>query len=71
MGITDNWVSKDTEIAVQKVLKRITTHRGFRNWLQRHRGTPSLFVAEVQNMTAEAYFPINDINDELLKRIIC
>jgi uncharacterized protein (TIGR02722 family) len=69
MGITDNWVSKDTEIAVQKVLKRITTHRGFRNWLQRHRGTPSLFVAEVQNMTAEAYFPINDINDELLNEL--
>lgn len=69
MGITDNWVSKDTEIAIQKVLKRIGTHRGFKNWLRKHRGTPSLFVAEVQNQTAEAYFPINDLNDELLNEL--
>ncbi len=69
MDITDNWVSKDTEIAIQKVLKRISSHRGFKNWLKRHRGTPSLFVAEVQNLTSEAYFPINDLNDEFLNEL--
>ncbi len=69
MDITDNWVAKDTEIAIAKVLEGIQTHRGFRNWLSRHRGQPSLFVAEVQNTTSEAYFPIEDLNDEFLNEL--
>ncbi len=70
MEITDNWVAKDTEIAIQEVLKGLATHRGYKNWLRRHKsGTPSLFVAEVQNLTAEAYFPISDLNDEFLNEL--
>lgn len=70
MEITDEWVAKDTEIAIKNVLQQLQTHRGFRKWLQRYRGgEPKVFVAEVQNRTANAYFPIDDLNDEFLTEI--
>tara|TARA_B100001971_G_scaffold215182_1_gene259105 strand:- start:49196 stop:49798 length:603 start_codon:yes stop_codon:yes gene_type:complete len=65
MGITDNWVSEDTRQAIEEILKQMDTHKGFKKALRRYRD-PKLFVAEVQNNTSEAYFPIGDMNDELL-----
>jgi len=65
MGITDNWVSADTKKAIEEVLKQMKTHKGFQKALRRYRD-PKLFVAEVQNNTSEAYFPIDDMNDEFL-----
>ena len=66
MEITDKWVGRDTEITVKKILKQISAHRGFQRYLKRHRGQPKLFISEVQNRTSNAYFPIEDFNDEML-----
>ncbi|MEX0799224.1 MAG: hypothetical protein WEB87_01995 [Bacteriovoracaceae bacterium] len=66
MKITDNWVSEDTRQAVKEVLKQMASHPGFKREIKRYRGQPKVFVAEVQNNTSEAYFPIGDMNDELL-----
>ena len=66
MEITDQWVAKDTELTVQDILKQIQKHRGFQNYLAKLGREPKLFIGEVQNLTSEAYFPVGDINDELL-----
>lgn len=70
MEITDNWLQRDTENAIKAVMKKIETHRGFKRWMRKYRGgSPKLFIAEVQNRTAEAYFPIDDMNDEFLNSL--
>ncbi|MBL7666209.1 MAG: hypothetical protein JNM93_13820 [Bacteriovoracaceae bacterium] len=69
LEITDNWMAKDTSLAIEDVLKKMQEHRGFQNWLKSHKGSPTLFVAEVQNQTSEAYFPIDDMNDEFLNEL--
>ena len=69
MEITDKWVAGDTERAVADVIKRLQSHKGFKRYLGRLGRTPRVFVGEVQNMTSDAYFPINDINDEFLNEI--
>lgn len=66
MEITDKWVARDTEIAIRDVLKQIDKHKGYKKYLRRLGKTPKVFISEVQNMTSEAYFPIDDMNDELL-----
>ncbi|GHU27278.1 hypothetical protein FACS1894152_3680 [Bacilli bacterium] len=64
--ITDKWIAKDTELAVKDVLKQVMNHRSFQQYLAKLGRKPKLFIAEVQNQTSEAYFPIADLNDELL-----
>ncbi|HAZ14332.1 MAG: hypothetical protein A2X86_19085 [Bdellovibrionales bacterium GWA2_49_15] len=66
MEITDQWVSGDTEKVVRDILKQIQDHKGFQAFLRKKGSAPKIFIADVQNMTSEAYFPINDINDEML-----
>ncbi len=66
MTITDKWVAKDTEMAVQNTLDQIEKHPGFQEYLLKMKRRPKLFISEIQNRTAEAYFPIGDFNDELL-----
>jgi penicillin-binding protein activator len=66
MEITDKWVNRDTELTVKKILKQIEKHRGFQRYLKKHRKQPKIFISEVQNRTSNAYFPIEDFNDELL-----
>lgn len=66
MNITDEWLLTDTEMAVKDILKQLDTHRGYQRWLGQLGHRPKLFIAEVQNDTSEAYFPIDDLNDELL-----
>jgi uncharacterized protein (TIGR02722 family) len=65
LSITDNWMSADTTQAVSDVIKQMNAHPGFSKMRTRY-GTPKVFIAEVQNQTSEAYFPIGDLNDELL-----
>jgi len=69
MEITDKWVSGDTERVVAEILKKISGHRGFKRFMRKHGKTPTVFIGQVKNMTSEAYFPINDINDEFLNEI--
>jgi PBP1b-binding outer membrane lipoprotein LpoB len=68
MSITDKWVDKDTENAVADLIKKIEAHKGFQKYLAKRSKKPKLFVADVQNETSEAYFPISNINDELLNQ---
>lgn len=69
MTITDEWVATDTENAVKELLKNIDNHPGFQNYLSRLSRRPKIFISEIQNQTSEAYFPIGDMNDELLNEI--
>lgn len=69
MEITDKWVQGDTERVVAEVLKDVNTHKGYKRWLRGLGREPRVFISEVQNLTSEAYFPINDINDEFLNEI--
>lgn len=64
-NITDKWLIKDTEMAVKDILKQIEGHPSFQEYLRKNK-KPKIFIAEVQNETAEPYFPIADLNDELL-----
>lgn len=68
LEITDNWMSADTTQAISDVIKQMKAHPGFNKMKAKH-GTPKVFVAEVQNQTSEAYFPIGDMNDELLNEL--
>lgn len=69
LEITDKWVMKDTEDTIQKILKQISTHRGFQKYMRKIGREPKLFVADVQNRTSEPYFPIDDLNDEFLNEL--
>lgn len=69
LEITDKWVQRDTEQVVADVLKQISAHKGYKRWLRDLGREPRVFISEVQNLTSEPYFPINDINDELLNEI--
>lgn len=67
LSITDNWVATDTTNAINSILTTMKNHKGFQKYLAKRDGKPpKLFIAEVQNNTSEAYFPIQDLNDELL-----
>jgi uncharacterized protein (TIGR02722 family) len=68
LSITDNWMSADTTQAISDVFKQMKAHPGFTKMKARF-GTPKVFIAEVQNQTSEAYFPIGDLNDELLNEL--
>ena len=68
LAITDNWMSADTTQAVTDIVKQMKAHPGFNKMKARHQ-TPKVFIAEVQNQTSEAYFPIGDLNDELLNEL--
>lgn len=69
LEITDKWIQADTEKVISDILKKIETHKGYKRFLRQHGKTPTVFIGEVKNMTSEAYFPINDINDEFLNEI--
>ncbi len=66
MGITDEWMLTDTELSVKDIIAQLGKHRGYQRYLTQLGHRPRLFIAEVQNETSEAYFPIEDLNDELL-----
>ncbi len=68
LTITDNWMSADTTQAIADVVKQMKAHPGY-NKMKAKFGTPKLFIADVQNQTSEAYFPIGDLNDEFLNEL--
>lgn len=69
LKITDQWVQADTEQVIREVMKEMNEHKGFRRYMMTNGKQLKMFVGEVQNLTAEAYFPITDLNDELLNEI--
>jgi len=72
LEITDKWIQKDTEMSIKKILSQLKSHRGFKRYLRGKKfgnQVPTVFIGDIQNLTSEAYFPINDINDEFLNEI--
>lgn len=69
LKITDQWVQSDTEQVIRDALKEMNEHKGLRRYMMENGKNLKMFVGEVQNLTSEAYFPINDLNDELLNEI--
>jgi len=70
MYITDNWLATDTKNAVNETLKQIYNSKKYKDYIKKMKGKqPKLFIAEIQNNTSEAYFPIQDLNDEMLMEI--
>ncbi len=68
LSITDNWMSADTTQAIADVVKQMKAHPGYAKMKAKF-GTPKVFIAEVQNQSSEAYFPIGDMNDEFLNEL--
>lgn len=66
LTITDKWVQRDTEDAVKALIKQMENHPAFKGYISSSKKKLKIFIAEVQNETSEPYFPIGDINDELL-----
>lgn len=69
LEITDKWVQKDTEQVIKGIIKKLETHKGYLNYRKRHGKIPVLFIGEVKNLTSDTYFPISDLNDELLNEM--
>lgn len=69
LTITDQWVQADTEKVIQEAMKEMSEHKGLKRYIMEHGKQLKMFVGEVQNLTAEAYFPISDLNDELLNEV--
>ena len=69
LRITDEWLAGDTEQVISEVIENIRNHQGFIRYRAELGRVPRVFIGEIQNLTSEAYFPINDINDELLHEI--
>src|SRR5574337_585004 len=69
LKITDQWLQADTEQVIREAMKEMNEHKGLRRYMMENGKNLKMFVGEVQNLTSEAYFPINDLNDELLNEI--
>ncbi|MDR0423014.1 MAG: penicillin-binding protein activator LpoB [Rickettsiales bacterium] len=72
MSITDEWVAKDTSSAVDAILKKMDAHKKFQREFANFEAKgkhPKLFVGEIRNNSSEAYFPIDDINNEFLEKL--
>lgn len=66
LNLTDEWLMTDTEIAIKETIKQINSSKSFQRYLTELGRRPKIFIGELQNNTTEAYFPIEDMNDELL-----
>jgi penicillin-binding protein activator len=69
MKITDEWVSADTEQVIKEVVEQMIKHKGFRQYTGQLGRSPRLFTGDIQNLTSDPYFPINDVNDEFLNEL--
>lgn len=69
LTITDQWIQADTEKVIADAMKEMGEHKALKRYMMENGKQLKLFVGEVQNLTSEAYFPINDLNDELLNEI--
>jgi penicillin-binding protein activator len=65
LQITDQWIQGDTERVIKKLVSIIRNKKSELPYFQTNK-KPKIFIGEIQNFTSEAYFPINDLNDELL-----
>lgn len=70
MQITDNWVDGDSIRVIEGGMKQLYAHKRFTEYSLKYSGKRiKMFVGEIRNNTAEAYFPIKDLEDALLEKI--
>jgi|SRR5690606_7214900 len=69
LTITDKWVQRDTEDTIKALIAQMENHPSYKRYVQGSKKRLKIFIAEVQNETSEPYFPISDLNDELLNEI--
>ncbi len=65
LEITDQWVQGDTEKVIKKLVGNIRRKKDDLPYFKKN-NKPKIFIGEIQNYTPEAYFPIKDLNDEML-----
>ncbi len=68
-SITDKWIKKDSENAAKEIMNQLATHRGFQRYMAKLNHQPVLYIRDVSNQTEDAYFPIAELNNALLKEI--
>lgn len=68
LQITDQWIQGDTERVIKKLVGIIRNKKTESTYFQKNK-KPKIFIGEIQNYTSEAYFPIKDLNDELLSEL--
>ena len=68
--ITDEWVKKDTILAIDSITKKMDSHKELQKYLNKKDKAPVLFIGEIQNETTEPYLPIKDFNDKLLTYLL-
>lgn len=69
MEITDDWLVTDTENTVKAIMEKLDTNKSYQKWLRQLGHEPKVFIAEIQNDTNDAYFPLGDISDALLEAL--
>jgi penicillin-binding protein activator len=70
LEITDNWVDGDTIRVISGAMEQIRKHKRFSEYESRFSGRRiKTFVGEIRNNTAEAYFPVKDVEDALLEKL--
>lgn len=69
LKITDNWMREDTRQTIEKLISQMKKHPRYKRMIAKSQGDAKVFIAEVQNKTAEAYFPIDNLNDEFLYKL--
>ncbi|MEK7692510.1 MAG: CsgG/HfaB family protein [Bdellovibrionota bacterium] len=70
MKVTDKWVNGDTILVIDGTIKKIYEHARFKSFQsKKKKENIKVFVAEIQNNTSEAYFPIKDLEDALLEKL--
>ena len=69
MEITDDWVSTDTDLAVDYMVDKLVNTGRYKRYLREHNyKIPKIFIGEVENNTSEDSFPISALNNKILDK---
>ena len=69
MEITDDWVSTDTDLAVDFIVNKLVNTGRYKRYLRENNyKIPKIFIGEVENNTSEDSFPIGALNNKILDK---
>lgn len=69
MQITNDWLSTDTELAVEYITNKLTNTGRYKRYLRENNyKVPKIFIGEVENNTSEDSFPIAALNNKILDK---
>ncbi|MCQ2914507.1 MAG: penicillin-binding protein activator LpoB [Alphaproteobacteria bacterium] len=63
------WELKDTQNIVSDLINKMNLDQKLQAKLNEYEKTPNLFIANIKNNTGNPYFPISDINAEILEKL--